>query len=446
MDALRSLMKLLRPRHTSNRVARRRLAHLEFECLDQRLLPSTATTSMCAVTDVTGSATGFYLDPSNHTLYMLRSRTAAQIAPANAVNEFSAGLNSKGTMDLFAMESNGRIALDNFDGKGWQDLGQPMPMAGSFAAVDGGRAYFEGADASLWEYSPIVRTTGYYRDLHGILHPITSVTGGWQELWGPNAVFALDAVTERPSGVNTGRDVVFAMGGDGRLEAFTKGGWGGTGSNQWLTILPGDGAGNPQFAQNLAAPDNHLQNLFSAGLDTLGKAEVYWVSSELFAAPGSSTASQLVMRWDTHYESPWVVTEMPDPSQGGGPVYVEFLSGTTNGKLFLKTKETPSFNSDPFTLQYSDGFLNPVQERNDQGVRIATFISSDGAGTFDADELAAANPNTFFCHYGFDSPDTIMEYSHGYYYKYQIQPAGTGPRVSPVATITYSGVLASNPA
>ena len=38
----------------------------------------------------------------------------------------------------------------------------------------------------------------------------------WTELWGANAVWALDAVTQSADGL----DVVFALGGDGRLEEF----------------------------------------------------------------------------------------------------------------------------------------------------------------------------------------------------------------------------------
>jgi hypothetical protein len=181
--------------------------------------------------------------------------------------------------------------------------------------------------------------------------------------------------------------------------------------------------------------------------------------------PGGMNISYTpVFRWDTYYGihgGPWTVTEMPDASQWGGDVLVDFLSGTTNGKLFLKTSETSYIGWD--NLGGTEIF-NPVQERTDgggvwgaQGVRIATFPPtssySDMTGIGFTDELAVADPNTFFFHLSyqpynggldFNHPDTILEYSNGQYYTYQIQATAPGGRtVTPWVTTRYSGVLAS---
>jgi len=74
MNVFRNLKKFLRTSRPSNRLAKRRSARLELESLDQRLLPNASIllsqgvnspNPLSAVTDITGSATGFYLDPTN---------------------------------------------------------------------------------------------------------------------------------------------------------------------------------------------------------------------------------------------------------------------------------------------------------------------------------------------------------------------------------------------
>ena len=149
MNVFRNLKKLLRPSRASNRVAKRRCVRLELESLDQRLLPSasmvvsqglTTTNPLSAVTDVTGSATGFYLDPvySHSVLYQLRDSVASVISsPLQTVSQFSAGLNANGFADVFA-DINGRIKRDNFDGQGWQ--GQERTIRAGFWGILGDNA------------------------------------------------------------------------------------------------------------------------------------------------------------------------------------------------------------------------------------------------------------------------------------------------------------------
>jgi hypothetical protein len=410
MNAFRKLMKFFRPGRTSNFSVRRRWAHLELECLDQRLLPSASTNTLSAVTDVTGIATGLYLNPSTGVLFQLRDNVASAIAAPHTVTKFSAGLGPHGFADLFA-DHNGRIAVNNFDGSGWHDLGQPRPMA-AFAAVDGGRAYFQGTDNSLWEYSPEVRP----RDLETGLRNIDvdglpggsagpTLASGWRELWGANAVFGLDAITERPRGVNTGRDVVFALGGDGRLEAYTQGGWGGP-ADQWNVIMAGDGAGHARFS---------LATGFSAGLDIVGRAEVYWAQAKIE-----------VWRWDQSYGvhgSRSLLADLRNRSDllDGGlvPNFITYLGGTTDGKFFLKTylDDGPK----PVEEWADHGGVGPA-ERPGGGHGIGLFSGTeytDDTGTWDTDMLAVAGPDTFFFHLsridtGGSMPnylDTIYEYS-----------------------------------
>jgi hypothetical protein len=305
-------------------------------------MPSASSFGLHAVTDINGNATAFFRSPTNNALNELSNGKLTAIAASGTVTDFSAGLDANGHADLFA-HHNGRI--QEFDGGVWSDLGQPMTMQ-SFAAVDGGRAYFVGGDNSLWEYTPVYRVPVYYRGLNGQLYVGGyRIYGGWQELWGANAVWALDAVTERPQGVNSGRDVVFAVGGDGRLEAYTQGGWFGT-SNQWLTLVGGSSDGTRAY------------NSFSAGLDAQGISEVYYVST-----------SGTLFRRDMATAS--VVTGLLIVKDGVDPFST--IRATTNGRVIL---------SDQVTSEYTD-----------QGFEYFSPIFYFPGGIND---LAAANPSTCF--------------------------------------------------
>src|SRR5262249_30411036 len=121
MNVFRNLKKLLRPSRPSNRMARRHSARLELVSLDQRLVPSASILPsgsgyvsqvpnlLGGVTDVKGSATGFYLDRSDGVLFQLRDSIATPISPPlQPVTQFAAGLNQQGFADVFA-QLNGRI-------------------------------------------------------------------------------------------------------------------------------------------------------------------------------------------------------------------------------------------------------------------------------------------------------------------------------------------------
>jgi hypothetical protein len=368
MNAFRNLLKYFRRSRSSSRSQSRRSVRLELETLDQRVLPSASSFNMHAVTDAQGSPTAFFRSPSNDSLTQFSHGTLTTIATALTVTDFSAGLDAGGRADLFA-HHNGHIEL--FDNGTWSDLKQPMPMQ-QFAAVDGGRAYFVGGDNSLWEFSPVVRTTVHYLGSDGTWHTGYITTGGWQQQWAANAVWGLDAVTERPSGVNTGRDVVFAVGGDGRLEAFTKGGWNGNSANKWQTLLPGNSDGSYRF------------DSFSAGLDGAGAAEVYYIT----------TANEIV-RWDA-----------APATSGGGTFHVTYLGdpfdssirATTAGQFFLED----ATRSDQ------------IYEYSDRGAQLIGPLPNS-ANSLD---LAAADPDT--CFYISSDGHHFTEWQGGYAYVYQI--------------------------
>jgi hypothetical protein len=231
--------------------------------------------------------------------------------------------------------------------------------------------------------------------------------------------------------------VVFAEGGDGRLEAFTQGGWIGipgdinTGSgSQWDEIEVGDpDAGNVQ-------PHFYL---FSAGLDSGGHAQVYWTEPY---------TSQNVFYWDSFYGADArhsVVTSYFD----GTNTTITQLSGTTDGKFFMNLTwvDNNGFNE--------LGVVGPVEEWNDQGAKLVEFPGTsspfaDGAPLVDL--VAPASPNTFFYHTTFWSTsystifpnnETLYEYSGGNTYTYNIN-LSPPHRLAPSPLITTStGTLAA---
>jgi hypothetical protein len=322
-------------------------------------MPSASSFNLHAVTDINGNATGYFISPTFGALTQISNGKLTAIAARGTVTDFSAGLDANGHADVFA-HHNGDIQL--FDGGTWTDLNQPMAMQ-QFAAVDGGRAYFVGSDHSLWEFSPVVRTQIHW-SLGGHSGTGWIVSGGWQELWGANAVWALDAVTERPNGVNSGRDVVFAIGGDKRLEAFTQGGWYGNSSNQWHQITGGSSNGSP------------VVNSFSAGLDMKGNAEVYYIWPD-----GS------LDRFDAS----------PDTKDGVGGTFGVLTTGSPSAAIMVDPYATlrATLHGSFFVSDTQTGLVEYEQGGNNiyQG-----YISFPGATTGIASilDLAAADTNNFF--------------------------------------------------
>ena len=343
-------------------------ARPSLEGLEERWMPAASSFNLHAVTDIHGNATAYFRSPTSNALEQLSNGKLTAIAAPNTVTDFSAGLDATGLADVFA-HLNGRIQL--FDNGAWSDLGQPMAM-NSFAAVDGGRAYFVGSDHSLWEFSPVVRTPIYW-SLGGQVHTGYIVSGGWPELWAANAVWALDAVTERPNGVNSGRDVVFAIGGDHRLEAFTEGGWFGNSSNKWQQLTGGSSNGSP------------VVNSFSAGLDIQGNAEVYYIWPD-----------GALDRFDAG----------PQTTGVGGFFGVK---GSVDPYATLRATLDGSF----FVSDAQQGFLEYEERGNNN---YAVYGSFPGAGS--TIDLAAADTNNFF--YISSDGHHLEEMSNGNFSVFQI--------------------------
>jgi hypothetical protein len=209
------------------------------------------------------------------------------------------------------------------DDSGWQALNEPMPMV-HFAAVNGGRCYAVGADNSLWEYTPPTLAT-IQITLRGHTVTITIPVGGWSQLWAANAVWSLDAVTQK-----SGVDAVFAVGGDGRLEKYEQGNW-----------------------QFLASGGTF--NSFSAGLDEYGRAAVWVVSAngdlERWTAGGAGG----------HY-NPWHVFVA-----NGDPLLT--ISATTGGQVFGLENGFGVFKVD---------YQNPTGPRVGHTIDNVTAISAIG--------------------------------------------------------------------
>src|SRR5262249_23368817 len=232
----------------STRPARRpQSARLNVETLEDRMVLSPSSTSLHAVQDITGASAAFFHGPKDNAFYeKTPSGAIVQLSGTNTVSDFSAGLDVNGHADVFAHLYG---SMYEHDDAGWHWLNEPIPML-QFAAVKGGRCYAEGNDNSLWEYTPPTTVT-YYINWGGRQVPVTTTIGGWQKLWAANAVWNVDAVTQ-----SSGKDMVFAVGGDRRLERF-----------------------DPQFSdwQTLAA--GSTWRCFSAGLDGNGNANVWMITN-----------------------------------------------------------------------------------------------------------------------------------------------------------------------
>jgi hypothetical protein len=289
-----------------------RSVKLGVETLEDRMMPSTSSMAVHAVFQpATNTSSAFFVRAFDQAFYQTTPNgNLSKLAGPSEVAYFSAGLDPSGHAAVFAKFSDG--SMWEHDSSGWTNLNQPMPML-QFAAVNGDHCYFEGQDHSLWEYSP---EHTVLRVVQG--HVIVAHTGGWQELWGANAVWGLDAVTQ-----NNGVDVVYVKGGDNGLRSYSQGAW---------KDIDTPGYNGPAFK---------AFNSFSAWLDDSGNANVTLVETD-----GSVLmVGDLYQRWipqvnpyDNVHATTGGIAYVVNTS-GDGPV-LQVING--NGSTF-------NFNNLPFT-------------------------------------------------------------------------------------------------
>jgi hypothetical protein len=332
------LTKILNGFHSapssSRSAAKRTSVRLGVETLEDRMMPSASSFNLHAVLQPNGGSAAFFRSPVNDAFYeKTPSGSLVQISGSHTVKDFSAGLDVNGNADVFARQAPiysgaGTVySLFEHDPAGWHKLNEPITML-NFAAVKGGRCYSIGSDHSLWEYTPSFTTTIYYRNI-----PLKyTVPARWTELWGANAVWGIDAVTQK-----SGIDAVFCEGGDGRLEMYSQG--------NWQMLAAGDANGNPVF------------NSFSAGLDLNGYANVWMVTNGNWSGDHDGNPSLAV--WDSVWTS-----KQDDP--------LLTISATTDGQVFVLHPEGALFEVSEYTM---DGPLVP----GSQGIGTITDIAAAGS-------------------------------------------------------------------
>jgi hypothetical protein len=297
---------------------------LKIEALEDRLALSASSVAMHAVQDSSGAAAVFFHGFSDNALYEKTPGGAVvQLAGANTVTDFSAGLDINGHPDVF-MHLYG--SMYEHDDSGWHWLNEPIPML-QFAAVKGGRCYAEANDNSLWEYT-LPHTVTQYITWQGHVIPMTVTVGGWQKLWAANAVWNVDAVTQ-----NSGSDMVFAVGGDRRLENF-----------------------NPQTGAWQVLSDGSTWRTFSAGLDVNGNADVWMMTDDGSLERWTSGSKTAGGGWRT-----FISIDPPD---------VVGLTATSNGQVFMfqyyGTSSGPVYSIVKFDDQNAAGTI--ISHSNDAGM------------------------------------------------------------------------------
>jgi hypothetical protein len=165
--------------------------------------------------------------------------------------------------------------------------------------------------------------------------------------------------------------VVFAIIGDGSLDAYTQGGWDGPNSFPWQRLVEG----NPDGTRAIAS--------FSAGLDVQGDAEVYFI----FTSGG-------LARWDAGYP---------------GAVYQIVKN---NVDEFTTIRGTPDGN---FLTGDGNGIEKYVYQPSTSNYVEYAGYPLKGSGIYD---LAAADSNNFF--YISSDSHLLQEYSNGAYHTFQI--------------------------
>jgi len=315
---LRRLLSLFRSQRPAKPATTRRpqQARLGLESLEERWMPSTSSPYVHAVQPTGGQQpAAFFLAPTSSSergalMEKTPQDTIVQLTPASifsGVGTFSAGLDRAGNPDVFVQMKTGRLQVSD-NGLAFTNLYPPESMR-SFAAVDGGRAYFEGQDHALWQYTiPYTETITIVSGGHVTRETIT--VGGWKQLAGPNSVYGLDAVTQ-PA---TGTDEVFAISSANSL--------------QQIDVASG-------HVTTLATAGNWLTFELSAGLNNNGYANV-WTQDQY----------DDVVAYDTQ----------PGPNQGWHyvttlPSYATSISATNNQTgLILYNGQLGYFNNGPSNI------------------------------------------------------------------------------------------------
>ncbi len=229
-------MGIFRSLFRSTRPASPRTAKPTLEALDERILLSTASASMHAVTPAESITSVVFYIGQDHCLYESDSNgSGRQVLTKGAVLTFSAGVGTDGYADCFIKEADNTFWEYTRTG-GLLEVLPAGNNVGSFAACGLGEVYFQNWDHSLWEYSSKARS--------------------FSELSGPGTVQSIDAVTTYSAG-----DAVFALRGDGTFGEYTQ------------TFTPSGNVSGWSYTQLSGA--GTVQAGFSAGQTSWGSADVY---------------------------------------------------------------------------------------------------------------------------------------------------------------------------
>jgi hypothetical protein len=227
-------------RPASSRCAARRAPSCrpQLEALEAREVLSTATAAPHAVMQSSGQSMVFYINSSDHAFYKHDANGTRLLSGPGTVQKFSAGLDASGKADVFVESSDGGFYVWNAS-HGWQSLLGSGYGIGDFAAVNGGRAYVQFSDGSVYESFVDFQYQTYF-------------VGHWMAMFGSGTVIGndgvLDAVTDW-----YGNDALFAIRYDGSLQEYYHGHW--------------------NFV------DWNTQHGFSAGTDTNGRPDLYGLDS-----------------------------------------------------------------------------------------------------------------------------------------------------------------------
>jgi hypothetical protein len=361
MKSFLNVVRKLVPGGRPARDARRsRPVRLGLESLDQRIVPSSSSSNIHAVTDGTGASVAFYRDITNRLYEKTDSGLLQGLTQPGEVSVFSAGLNRYGNADVFAVK-DGRLQYYTDGGGGWQDTMAPVAEY-SFAAVKGGRMYMVGTDHSLWEYNaPYTTTTYLVIPGHAPVPSTVHWAGSWQEILGPNSMNDVDAVTD-----NTNHDTLFGRDVNFRLSEFILG-----------------------TTSHLITLTTAQTNDYSAGLDVGGYADVFAVFPNLSNGRQADLKEYDAGAWIEVYNTADEFT---------------FVSATSGGKAYF----TRYVNVEG---QYYEGVMGYYQNVAGQPGNTVYAMSpvptSTGAGV-EGNQIAAAGPNDLFeiC-----TDDTIAEYN-----------------------------------
>ncbi len=220
----------------STRPARPRTAKPTLEALDERILLSTASASMHAVTPAgTSTSVVFYLGQDDCLYESDSNGSGCQVLTKGAVLTFSAGVGTDGYADCFIKQADNSFWEFTRTG-GLNEILPAGNNVGSFASCGLGEVYFVNWDHSLWEYSSKARS--------------------FSELSGSGTVQSIDAVTPYRAG-----DAIFALRGDDTFGEYTQ------------TFTPSGNASGWSYTQLSGA--GTVQAGFSAGQDSSGYADVY---------------------------------------------------------------------------------------------------------------------------------------------------------------------------